>query len=441
MAIDSDYVKQMATQLAAFEVQSAQTKAQRNQATYKAQLAAVTSLDTALKSFKSTVAGLKSVDSSMLVNSATFSKEGYASADVSAKAVPGSYQFFVEQLASSHQVSLEGFQDGEIPNSGTLTIGQGGSSFNIDLSAIDSNGDGSNSLQELANAINAAAGNTGVKSTLVRSNGQVSLILASEKSGAANAISLSSTGVAAGTFASALVAPRELSTAKDAQVRLGGESGMLLTNASNTFENVIDGISLTFNQIHVSGEQPLTMTVGQDQSATKDKVQSFITAFNSLMSTFDSLTASGGEDSTRGSLAGDAGIRAIESMLNQTLRKSFGGRSLMEFGIVADRSGKLTIDAKRFEKAVAADPDTFDKLFSDKGNLLDSIDKNLAVYTSSANGVLKNRKDSLDLMLKRVDDQFDTLQKQYDLYYSRYLKQYTSLMQTQSAMEQTNGMF
>ena len=70
----------------------------------------------------------------MLVNSASFSQEGYASATVGSKAVDGSYDFFVQQLASKSQVALQGLQDSDL-GSGSLTIGQGGDAFNIDLSA------------------------------------------------------------------------------------------------------------------------------------------------------------------------------------------------------------------------------------------------------------------------------------------------------------------
>ncbi|MCY1282745.1 B-type flagellar hook-associated protein 2 [compost metagenome] len=431
MAIDSDYVKQMATQLASYEVQSAQLKAQRNQAAYKAQLNAVTSLDSALKTFKSAAYGLKSGGASVLVNKATFSKEGMATASVGTKAVPGSYQFFVKQLASAHQQALTGFKDSDLTGSGSLKLSQDGKDFSVDLSGITT-------LADLAKAINDKADNTGVKATLVRSNGEVSLVLASEKTGLANAIGLESSNAA---LQNAWDGGQPLSAAKDAEVYLGGESGMKLTNASNTFENIIDGVSLTFSQVHQSGEQPLSVDIGQDQKATKDKAQSFVTAFNALMGSFDSLTASGSDSAARGPLAGDSSVRSIESMLNQVIRTSFGGKTLMDYGIVADRNGKLTIDAARFEKAIAADPEGFDKLFGGKDNLLDSLDKNLAVYTSSANGVMKSRKESLNGMLRRVDDQFTSLQKQYDLYYGRYLKQYTSMMQTMSAMEQTYGMF
>ncbi|WP_333984023.1 flagellar filament capping protein FliD [Ectopseudomonas khazarica] len=431
MAIDSDYVQSMATQLAQYEIQGQLAKANRNQEAYKAQLNALSSLDTALKSFKSAASGLKLAGSSMLVNSASYSQEGYATATVGSKAVAGSYDFFVQQLASKSQLALQGLQDGDL-GSGSLSIGQGGDTFSVDLGAVTT-------LDELAAAINGAADNSGVKATLVRSNGQVNLVLTSETTGADQAISLTASGNTA--FENAVAARQELSVAKDAIVRLGGEAGIELTSSSNTFANIIDGVSLTFSKAHQTGDTPLTIEIAQDQSATKEKAQTFVSAFNALMSSFDSLTASGGESGSRGPLAGDASVRAIEGMLNQLVRTSFGGVSLTEFGIVADRGGKLTIDSARFEKAVAANPEGFEKLFTDKGNLLDTLDKNLAVYTSSAGGLLTNRKDTLNTQLRRVDQQFDNIQKQYDSYYARYLRQYTGLMQTMAAMEQTYGMF
>ena len=154
--IDSDYVKQMAQQLATYEVQNGLNKADRNKSSYQSQLNAVTSLETALKSFSTAVKNLQGVagsNTSMLVNSATSSKDGYLTAKVDKNAVPGSYDFFVEQLATSHQLSFAGLQTSDIDTQGTLTLTQNGKSFDIDLSAIDSDGDGANSLDELAAAI------------------------------------------------------------------------------------------------------------------------------------------------------------------------------------------------------------------------------------------------------------------------------------------------
>jgi flagellar hook-associated protein 2 len=413
----------MSTQLATYEVQSSLDRLNRNESNYKTQRDALSKLRTSLTTFKSAVSGLKTGKATMLVNSATTSQEGYVSATVGAKAQAGSYQFYVEQLASKQQVAVQGLVDGSL--SGTLTLkGQ-----DFDLS-------GYATLEDAAKAINATA-DLGVQATLVRSNGQVNLVLTSAESGAANAFAISLSPDSSGTTT-------DLSGAADARIRMGGSygvGGIELTSSSNTFDNVIDGVSLSVNKVHKDGDPALTLTIDQDKSATKGKAQSFVDAFNALMTSFDSLTASGSDSSARGALAGDSSVRAIEGRLNTLLRTDFGGNSLINFGISADRNGKLTIDTARFEAAVAKDPAGFEALFTGKDNLLDSIDKTVASYTSTTNGMLKNRMDTLDMNLRRTNEQFDKLQQQYDSHYSRYLKQFTSMMQTMQSMEQTFGMF
>ncbi|UUC47942.1 flagellar filament capping protein FliD [Pseudomonas citronellolis] len=431
--IDSDYVQQMATQLAQYDIQASQTRLNRNKTSYNSELSAVTQLKSALSTFSSAVSGLKSSSSSasnMLVNSATFSAEGYATASVGSTAVSGSYQFFVKQLAAKDQVALQGLSDGDL-GSGDLTIGQGSDSFKIDMSGITS-------LSALASAINGASDNTGVKATLVRSDGAVNLVLTSDESGEDQAISLSSSNAA---MQGSIDARKQLSSAQDAIVYLGGQGGIELLNASNTFDKAIDGVSLTFTKVSDPAEAPLSLDIGRDKDATTKKLQGFLDAYNTLMSSIGTLTASGSGSTTRGALAGDSAVQAIKSAVNGLIRTSFGGVNLIGYGVSADSSGKLTLDSSKLEKALAQNADGFEQLFSDKGNLIDSLSSALKSYTSSTSGLLTSRVNSLNDKLADIDDQFDDLQTRYNNSYARYLKQYTNLMQVMNSMDQTSSMF
>jgi len=227
MAIDTNYIQSQAKILAEYEVQRELAQAKRNETKYKAHLAAVTTLDTALKALGSAVKGLKGTDKSMLINQAVFSKEGMASATLGPSAKEGSYQFFVEQLASRHQVALGGLGS-DAASSGTFYIKQNGEEFAVDLSAGDSNGDGSLSQEELAAAINAHPDNKGVKATLVRSGGEVTMVLSAEKTGEDNRIELR-TDATGSALETSLGNQQELSRGQDAIVYLGADaSGMRL---------------------------------------------------------------------------------------------------------------------------------------------------------------------------------------------------------------------
>src|SRR5690606_28061339 len=111
---------------------------------YKAQRDALGSLRTSLTTFKSAITKLNSSTTSMLTNSATFSQEGYATATVGTTATAGTYDFYVERLASKQQVAVQGLVDGSL--SGTLTL----NTQAFDLSKYAT-------LDDAAKAINDAA--------------------------------------------------------------------------------------------------------------------------------------------------------------------------------------------------------------------------------------------------------------------------------------------
>ncbi len=460
---DSNYAYTMATQLAQYDTQYSYTRLDRNKTNYTAQQTALNSLSSALSTFQTKLSSLNSISGSILQNKATLSSEGYATANVTSKAQAGSYQFFVKQLASKDQFALQGLSDATLVDGsaaalgGELTLTQGSESFKVDLSDVTT-------LSQLAGKINAAADNTGVQATLVRSGSGASattnLVLSSTETGAEQAITLGFVPSAAGlehdALQDALVgasAKQSLSLAQDAEVYLGADtSGIKLTSASNTFSNIIDGVSLTFSKAHASGEAPLSIDIAQDNDGTKAKVQEFVDAYNALAGELKKLTASGSEDAKRGALAGDGTVRSIKGMIDNMIRKgvTVDGQqvSLVSLGISNTREGTLTLDSARLEKTLSSNPGALDALFkgdggTDKGILGGLLDREtgLAKYTSSVNGILKNRKDSIADSLKRVEKERERVDTQYDNLYQRYLKQYTNLVTIMSQMEQTSGLY
>ena len=448
---DTNYAHNMATQLAGYDVQGSYSRLDRNKKDFQAQQKALTTLSSALSTFQSKLSSLKGVGSggtaSMVQNKATLSSPDYATATVGGTAKAGSYQFHVAQLASKDQLVL-GLQAGDLTGSGTLELGQNGAAgFAVDMAGITT-------LEALAAKINDAADNSGVQASVVRSvSGGVTtdrLVLSSENTGADQAITKVRIG---GVDA----ASTRVSTAKNAVVYLGSpvfNAGVIddaqsikLENSSNTFAGIADGLDLTFSKTHKEGDAPLSVDVAQDTSATKAKVQEFVDAYNTLMSTIKTLTAAGGEDAERGPLAADGMTRGIKSLVDNLVRQNVGGESLVSLGITAKRDGGLELNGERFDKMLASRPEVLDTVFkgngSDKG-LLDSLldtQKGLAVYTSSVNGVLKSRKDSLADSLKRVDQQYERVDTQHQNLYQRYLKQYTAMVQIMSSLEYTSSMY
>ncbi|EOV1173234.1 flagellar filament capping protein FliD [Vibrio fluvialis] len=436
----------MATQLATYDVQPFQQRLNTQSSQYQSQLTALGKVETALRAFRTAITEMNSSTSSIVKNSATVSQEGYFSATADANALAGSYQVFVEQVATAHQVSasMPANLDSttQVPTTGTMDFTINGTTMTLDLSTLDSDGDGIATVADLVSAINNDSNNPGVNATLVRSNGQTYFMLSSTETGVANSVNVSVSGTGQTWFEDAFTNLNEISAPQDAVIWLGAQgTGLQLTNSSNTFEGVINGVDLTVTKAQTSGDAPLSLTVGADQEGTKEQMNKIIEAYNSLMKTIDSYTSIGGEDSQRGVLASDPTIRSIESQLKTLVRGEFEGMRLSDLGIEISRDGTMKIDADKFEEAQTTNTAALESFFNGDGNLLDSLDSLLDPYLQFSNGLFKSRKDALQQNISRIEDKQTALERKYDMAYDRYLKQFTQMNQLITKMNQTMSMF
>ncbi|EKO3538850.1 flagellar filament capping protein FliD [Vibrio fluvialis] len=436
----------MATQLATYDVQPFQQRLNTQSSQYQSQLTALGKVETALRAFRTAITEMNSSTSSIVKNSATVSQEGYFSATADANALAGSYQVFVEQVATAHQVSasMPANLDSttQVPTTGTMDFTINGTTMTLDLSTLDSDGDGIATVADLVSAINNDSNNPGVNATLVRSNGQTYFMLSSTETGVANSVNVSVSGTGQTWFEDAFTSLNEISAPQDAVIWLGAQgTGLQLTNSSNTFEGVINGVDLTVTKAQTSGEAPLSLSVGADQEGTKEQMNKIIEAYNSLMKTIDSYTSIGGEDSQRGVLASDPTIRSIESQLKTLVRGEFEGMRLSDLGIEISRDGTMKIDADKFEEAQTTNTAALESFFNGDGNLLDSLDSLLDPYLQFSNGLFKSRKDALQQNISRIEDKQTALERKYDMAYDRYLKQFTQMNQLITKMNQTMSMF
>ena len=436
----------MAQQLATFDVQSFRQRYTTQASQYQSQLDALGKVESALREFRTAVNEMNNSTSGIIKNSATVSSEGFFTASADSKALKGSYQIFVEQVATTHQVSTGMPADlestTEVPLTGTLEFKINGETMTLDLSTLDSDGDGKATMADLTSAINNDPDNPGVNATLVRSGGKTHFMLSSEETGEANKIEVSATGTGQSWFEDAFTNLNQISEAKDAIIWLGAkDSGLKLEGSSNTFSDAIDGLDITVSKAQETGESPLTLSVGGDNDATKEQVNKFIDAYNKLMSTVDEYTKVDTENNTRAVLASDPTLRAIESQVKSVVRGDFGGLRLSQVGIEIDRDGKMKLDSEKFEQAQIDNSTGLEAMFNGDGNLLDSIDTIVEPYLQFSSGLFKSRKDALKQNIDRINDKQVVLDRKYDMAYDRYLKQFTQMNTIMRQMNQTMSMF
>lgn len=450
-----------ATALAESYVYARQTQLDTASSKAQTQVSALTSLKSSLTTFTSALSSLTS-KGSVIAQTASVSNTSAASASVSATASAGTYSFEVRQLATAQQTLLdlglgvddagnrtglgltassEGGDNYEVPEPPSLALSVGKDGFYVvDLSSADTDQDGKLSAMEIARAINGAAQGK-VTAAVITQDGKQQLLLNGSETGEVGRFSLGK-----GTDQTFQAANgSELSKAENAEIVVGGSNGLVVKQASNTYSG-ISGLSVEFKAVSTT---PVTVTVAKDESTTKSNMESFVSAYNTLVKALDKLTAAGNANSgvSAGALSGDSGIRSLRNKLNSLLRSDVGGVSLTDFGISAQRDGTIALDGDRFAKKVAANPDALTELLGvtntleyKRSGVLGSLQTYVNTWTSSTGGLLQSRQDSLTKQQAQFDKQQSSIDRMYEQAYQRYLTQFSMLASLEDQMGSTKNM-
>jgi len=413
----------IAKEVAYADIATQAGQVQQQQADVNNETAGLEALTTSINDFETAVDGLNSAENGVVVNTATPSDES-VTASANSEAQPGTYSFYVTQLAQTQQDSFA-MADDTIPAQGTVTLTMGEDTMDIDLASADGDGDGYLDGNELVDAINDSDENPGVTATLMKTDDGNTIMLSSDQSGEASAFSVSVSGNS-DLQSTVDTTGQTLSSAQDAVVHLGTADGPQISSSTNTFDDVIPGVSMTFSE--VTTDEPVTIKVSQDTSASQAQVQIFVDSYNTLVDTIDDLTDVGSGGSSGGVFAGDAGLKSLSSQMNQIVHADYDGKSIVDYGITLDSNGHLTIDSTTFDEAMKEDPEGLTNIFVGDDGMIAQFDDLMDTYTNSSDGIITTRQQSLDDKQDKIDTQTADLQQTYNQDYERYLSEYTNTM-------------
>lgn len=417
----------MAMQLVAIERQNMDKLLKKQMDSIKGQQSAISTLTTKLSSFQTMLKDLNKA-SNLQAQKATMSQEGFMTVTSNGKASSGQYNFFVKQLAQSHQVGLSlDSETAPLPADGVFSLTVKGKSVDIDLASLPAGA----TVKDLVSHINNAKDNPGVKATLVRTDGKVNMVLTSKESGEENAITVKYSGDAGSSLGTAVAKQSEITKAQDAKLQMGGNNPLTITSASNKIENVVDGLTLQLTKAQKSGDAPLQVTVEQDKEAVTGSLKKFVDSYNELVDELAKMTSS--DPKAPGALSSDSGVRSLKSMLANSVRDLPNGLSLSSLGIKTDKTGKLSFNETDFNKALEKDPELLGKALMGDDGLLKRMSDSLDPYTKR-DGALKGRKSGLEASEKRVNERMEALDRRMNSAYKRYLNQFTTMNQMMQTM-------
>lgn len=258
--------------------------------------------------------------------------------NATAMATAGSHTVTVSQLAQTSSDYSGVVVNASDTLSGSLTIQVG--SGTAHAVAVGST---SNTLATYAAAINAAA--IGVTASVITDSSGSRLSLVSGTSGAAGQLTLSGTGLTDATTSTSLA----FATGQTGQNASLTVDGITLTSASNTVNGAIPGV--TFQLLSSSVGTPVQVQITNDNTAVETAVQSFATAYNSVVK---DITAQEGNNASGQPqpLYGDPTVAQLQESLTSALNggsPSGSISSISQLGLSVGQDGTLTLNTSTLD--------------------------------------------------------------------------------------------
>lgn len=382
------------------EAEKAPKQAQINnqKARTETQLSAVGMLKSALETFESSLLALKSNSTSFDGYKASSSKADVASVTMGAGAVAGSYKLEVTSLATASKVASAVQTSSTYAAGGKLTISLGSTPYEVSIA------DGA-SLDDVRKAINSQLGSSGISANILTDgSGGSRLVLSSEVTGAGTDISVTGENDLAalnivGTTAldgSDKNSAGYITQAADATFKI---DGLEMTSKTNTVTN-LSGLAIKLQE-----EGTTTLSVSANTDGIAGSVESFVMAYNTLLTVTNGLTKvtattdkDGNASTQAGALVADSTLRSMMSQMRTALTSPVEGAGtlqvLAQLGVSTNRDGTLALDNEKLKAAVVDNPQDVKEFFAGEKGLFNRIGDITTVY-SGAGGLLASRESSL----------------------------------------------
>ncbi|CEG52114.1 MAG: A-type flagellar hook-associated protein 2 [Pseudomonas sp. BICA1-14] len=392
-------------------------------------ISALGTLRTALSSFQTALKDLNDVE--LFENrSAKSSSTDLLTATASKTAQSGTYSVKIEQLATGSKTATAALEsDFTTGVAGTLTIKVGdGEGIAVDL------GEGA-SLTQVKDALNATLEGSGVTANLLTdpSTGKARLVMSSTNTGEGKDVSIAtSAGLEALAIdtggAATAVAGGVLERAQNAKFTI---DGLALQSATNKVEGAIPDVALDL--VSADKDKTVTITVAQDKEGVSANIKKFVTAYNNLIKTTNSLTkvTKVGEDGQplAGGLVGDSSVRSILSGVQSELTSvggSDGVRMLSDLGITTQKDGTLAVDDKKLDTALEKNFSAVGGFFTGEAGLMNRLNSRVEGFNQSG-GILAQRVSGLEATNADIKTQREKLDLRIESMSARLYAQFNAM--------------
>ncbi|MEW5844083.1 MAG: flagellar filament capping protein FliD, partial [Bacteroidota bacterium] len=206
-------------------------------------------------------------------------------------------------------------------------------------------------------------------------------------------------------------------------------NGINIERNSNVITDLVSNVTLNLKSVMQATDPTVNVTVQNDATKIKGKIQSFIDTFNDLYKYIKSQTAY--TNGTRGVLVGDSNSTALQSMLYSTTTSDVAGlsttqiNSLSKIGITFDINNGLSVtNSTQLDNAISSNLDQVAAVFNSTNGIATVLYNNTTPYLTAATGyiavarngfssAIQNLNDSISSKQTRINSSADSLRKQY----------------------------
>ena len=411
------------------DAEKAPKQAQINTQTLKAttSLSSIGKIQAALDAFRGALTTM-STGSSFTGLTGTSSDEKVATMTAGNGASTGTFRLVVTQLASASKLSTKNFVGGasSVVNAGasatTLTISQSGKDYDLSVPP-------GATLQEVRDSINSQFSTAGLSANILTDSTGSRLVLTSTNGGVGSDLTLSGdSGIDTGSTV--------VEVPKNAKYTI---DGIAMESKTNTIAEAVSGVSIKLVSVSptaAGATEPTatTIAVSTNNTVMKSGVKGFVDTYNALMkaiSTETKVTMNADGTPTAGALTGDSSMRTLVTSIRNELNAMSGTgtlKSLAQFGISTDsKTGLLTLDDKKWDKAITTNSADVGSIFNGKTGLLARLTTATDGYAKASTGTLAERTKSLSDSLNDLKKQQDSLDERMTLLQSSLSAKYNAM--------------
>lgn len=189
-------------------------------------------------------------------------------------------------------------------------------------------------------------------------------------------------------------------------------NGLAITRSSNMINDLASGLTITLKDLGTS-----SVSVKQDRENIETSIMNFIDKYNSTLFQLNEDTRTSQDESTRGVFSSNSTIRGMESdIINIFSTVGQGVGRIQEYGIEADKGGRLSLNMAKLNKMLDENPDNvkaflaggeFTKPDGSKVELkgaFTEVEAEINKY-SKYNAILDQFKNSMNTRIDSLDEQ------------------------------------